>query len=76
MDFLRSIGLLFLFFLVPLGALLASYPGPIAEWLSGLCGLEVSRGNLGAGFMLLAAICLRIDLGIRRRAQAAKAATA
>ena len=50
MDLLRSLGLFFLFLLVPLGALLASYPGPIAEWLSGLFAVEISRGNLGAGF--------------------------
>lgn len=73
MELLRSIGYLFLFLLVPLGALLANYPGPSAEWLSGLLALDISRGNLGAGFMLLAAICLRIDLGIRRRAQARQA---
>ncbi|SDH44584.1 hypothetical protein SAMN05216603_10954 [Pseudomonas benzenivorans] len=76
MDLLRSLGLFFLFLLVPLGALLASYPGPIAEWLSGLFAVEISRGNLGAGFLLLAAICLRVDLGIRRRAQAGKAGSA
>jgi hypothetical protein len=51
-------GFFFLFLLVPLGALLANYPGPIAEWLSSLLGVEITRGNLGAGFMLLAAICL------------------
>ena len=73
MDMLRSLGLLFLFLLVPLGALLANYPGPIAEWLSGLFGVEISRGNLGAGFMLLAAICLKVDLSSRRRAQARQA---
>lgn len=76
MDMLRSMGLLFLFLLVPLGALLASYPGPIAEWLSALFGVAITRGNLGAGFMLLAAICLRVDLGLRRRAQARQARTA
>jgi hypothetical protein len=70
---LRSMGFLFLFLLVPLGALLANYPGPIAEWLSSLFGVDISRGNLGAGFMLLAAICLKIDLDIRRRAQGREA---
>ena len=73
MDMLRSLGLLFLFLLVPLGALLANYPGPIAGWLSGLFGVEITRGNLGAGFMLLAAICLKVDLSSRRRAQARQA---
>lgn len=73
MDLLRSLGFLFLFLLVPLGALLANYPDGIAEWLSGLFAVDISRGNLGAGFMLLAAICLKVDLGIRRRAQAGKA---
>lgn len=73
MDLLRSLGFLFLFLLVPLGALLANYPGGIAEWLSGLFAVDISRGHLGAGFMLLAAICLKVDLGIRRRAQAGKA---
>ncbi|MBS7690995.1 hypothetical protein I0E51_15075 [Pseudomonas lalucatii] len=70
---LRALGFFFLFLLVPLGALLANYPGPLAEWLSGLLGVPVSRGNLGAGFMLLAAICLKLDLRIRRRAQAGAA---
>lgn len=73
MGLLRSMGFLFLFLLVPLGALLANYPGPIAEWLSSLLGVEITRGNLGAGFMLLAAICLKVDLNIRRRAQVAEA---
>jgi hypothetical protein len=76
MDLLRSMGFLFLFLLVPLGALLANYPGPIAAWLSELFAVDISRGNLGAGFMVLAAICLRVDLGIRRRAQARKAGIA
>lgn len=73
MGLLRSMGFFFLFLLVPLGALLANYPGPTAEWLSNLFGVTISRGNLGAGFMLLAAICLKIDLSIRRRAQGREA---
>ncbi|WP_324732896.1 hypothetical protein [Pseudomonas paeninsulae] len=76
MNMMRSMGFFFLFLLVPLGALLANYPGPIAEWLSGLFGVQISRGNLGAGFMLLAAICLKVDLTIRRRAQASQASIA
>lgn len=70
MNMLRSIGLLFLFLVVPLGALLANYPGQVAEWLSDLSGTVITRGNLAAGFMLITAICLKIDLTIRRRAQA------
>ncbi|NQD91850.1 hypothetical protein HP532_04195 [Pseudomonas sp. CrR25] len=76
MDMLRSLGFFFLFLLVPLGALLANYPEPVAEWLGELFGAPVSRGNLGAGFMLLAAICLKLDLSIRRRAQARQASAA
>ncbi|WP_079204378.1 hypothetical protein [Pseudomonas sp. CC6-YY-74] len=76
MNMMRSMGFFFLFLLVPLGALLANYPGPIAEWLSGLFGVQISRGNLGAGFMVLAAICLKVDLTIRRRAQASQASIA
>ncbi|WP_439887201.1 hypothetical protein ACSX1C_17475 [Pseudomonas sp. MBLB4123] len=76
MNMLRSLGFFFLFLLVPLGALLANYPEPVVEWLGNLFGVPVSRGNLGAGFMLLAAICLRLDLGIRRRAQARRAGLA
>nr|WP_298141655.1 hypothetical protein [uncultured Pseudomonas sp.] len=74
MDFLRSIGLLFLFFLVPLGALLVSYPVAIADGLSALFGVAVTRGNLAAGFLLLTVVCLKIDLTLRRRAQARAAA--
>ena len=74
MDFLRSIGLLFVFFLVPLGALLVSYPTAIAEWLSALFGTAVTRGNLAAGFLLVTVVCLKIDLTLRRRAQARAAA--
>lgn len=76
MNMMRSMGFFFLFLLVPLGALLASYPGPIADWLSALFGVSISRGNLGAGFMVLAAICLKVDLSIRRRAQARQASIA
>ncbi|WP_339515492.1 hypothetical protein [Pseudomonas sp. RL_15y_Pfl2_60] len=73
MDLLRAIGFCFLGVVVPLGALLASNPSGIAQWLSGMLGTDVTRASLGIGFLALAAICLKIDLTIRRRAQAAKA---
>lgn len=74
MNLLRSMGLLFLFVLVPLGALLANYPEAIAAWLSAVFDTSISRGNLGVGFLLLAAICLKVDLTLRRRAQGRTAA--
>ncbi|MHA6492092.1 hypothetical protein ACX0MV_02440 [Pseudomonas borbori] len=73
MDLLRSIGFLFLFVVVPLGAMLANFPGPIAHWLSELFGFTVTRGNLGAAFLLVTVICLKVDLTRRRRAQARSA---
>ena len=74
MDFLRSIGFFVLVLLVPLGALLVTYPAAIAEWLSALFGTTVTRGNLAAVFLLLTVVCLKIDLTLRRRAQARAAA--
>lgn len=76
MDLLRAIGFCFLGIVVPLGALLTSNPSGIALWLSELFGTEVSRASIGIGFLALAAICLKIDLTIRRRALARAAATA
>ncbi|UAW97287.1 hypothetical protein KEM63_10665 [Halopseudomonas nanhaiensis] len=76
MSLLRTLGFCFLFIMVPLGGLLAAYPDEIAGGLSGLFGTEVTRGHLGIGFLFLAAICMRVDLSIRRRAQARSAVAA
>ncbi|SDS58444.1 hypothetical protein SAMN05216421_1791 [Halopseudomonas xinjiangensis] len=75
MNLLRTLGLCFLFVMVPLGGLLAAYPDEIANGLSSLMGVEVTRGNLGVAFLGLAAVCMRVDLSIRRRAQARLLAT-
>jgi hypothetical protein len=74
MGMLRSMGYLFFFLVVPLGALLASNPEGIAQWLSNLLGMEVTRGNLGVAFIVLTGVCLKIDLTRRRRAQQREAA--
>ena len=76
MNLLRTLGFCFLFVMVPLGGLLAAYPDAIAAGLASLLGFEVTRGNLGVAFLFLAAVCMRIDLSIRRRAQARSAAVA
>lgn len=69
MALLRAIGFCFLLLVAPLGAFLASYSQLVADALSQLLGTAVSRGQLGLAFMLLTALCLRIDLGVRRRYQ-------
>jgi len=70
---LRTMGYCFLFVMVPLGGLLAAYPDQIANGLSALFGFGVTRGSLGIAFLFLAAICMRVDMGIRRRAQSSAA---
>lgn len=69
-NLLRTLGFCFLFVMVPLGGLLAANPGEIADGLSSLTGVEVARGHLGIAFLGLAVVCMRVDLTIRRRAQA------
>jgi hypothetical protein len=53
--------------MVPLGGLLAAYPDQISSLVSVLLRTDVSRGALGIGFLFLSAVCMRIDLSIRRR---------
>lgn len=67
MALLRTLGWCFLLIMVPLGAVLAAWPDQLSSLLSQLSGLEVSRGQLAIGFLLVAALCMRIDLQIRRR---------
>jgi hypothetical protein len=54
--------------MVPLGGLLAAYPDQISSLVATLLRTDVSRGALGIGFLFLSAVCMRIDLSIRRRA--------
>lgn len=68
MKILRTLGYCFLFVMVPLGGLLAAYPDQISGLVSALLRTEVSRGALGIGFLFISAVCMRVDLGIRRRA--------
>jgi len=68
MTIFRTLGYCFLFIMVPLGGLLAAFPDEIAAGLSALLPVQVSRGALGIAFLALAAVCMRVDLGIRRRA--------
>lgn len=68
MKILRTLGYCFLFVMVPLGGLLAAYPDQISGLVSALLRTDVSRGALGIGFLFISAICMRVDLGIRRRA--------
>lgn len=68
MKILRTLGYCFLFVMVPLGGLLAAYPDQISSLMSSLLRTDVSRGALGIGFLFISAICMRVDLGIRRRA--------
>lgn len=68
MKMLRTLGYCFLFVMVPLGGLLAAYPDQISSLVSSLLGADVSRGALGIGFLFISAVCMRVDLGIRRRA--------
>jgi len=65
---LRTLGYCFLFVMVPLGGLLAAYPDQISSLVATLLRTDVSRGALGIGFLFLSAVCMRIDLSIRRRA--------
>ncbi|WP_415059062.1 hypothetical protein [Halopseudomonas sp.] len=67
MKILRTLGYCFLFVMVPLGGLLAAYPDQISSLVSALLRTDVSRGALGIGFLFLSAVCMRIDLSIRRR---------
>lgn len=68
MKILRTLGYCFLFVMVPLGGLLAAYPDQISSLVATLLRTDVSRGALGIGFLFLSAVCMRIDLSIRRRA--------
>ncbi len=68
MRILRTLGYCFLFVMVPLGALLATYPDQISAFISALVRTDVSRGALGIGFLFISAVCMKVDLGIRRRA--------
>ena len=65
---LRTLGYCFLFVMVPLGGLLAAYPEQISHLVSTVLRTDVSRGALGIGFLFISAICMKVDLGIRRRA--------
>jgi hypothetical protein len=65
---LRTLGYCFLFVMVPLGGLLAAYPDQISSLVSALLRTDVSRVSLGIGFLFISAVCMRVDLGIRRRA--------
>lgn len=67
MKIFRTLGYCFLFVMVPIGGLLAAYPDEIASFVSRLAGTTVSRGALGIAFLFLAAVCMRVDIGIRRR---------
>ena len=68
MKILRTLGYCFVFVMVPLGGLLAAYPDQVGSFASALLRTDVSRGALGIGFLFISAICMRVDLGIRRRA--------
>ncbi len=68
MKILRTLGYCFLFVMVPLGALLATYTYQISAFVSALGRTDVSRGALGIGFLFISAVCMKVDLGIRRRA--------
>ncbi|QIB51740.1 hypothetical protein [Pseudomonas sp. OIL-1] len=67
MKIFRTLGFCFLFIMVPLGGLLAAYPNEIANAVSSIAGTTVSRGALGIAFLFIAAVCMRVDIGIRRR---------
>ncbi|MFZ2289171.1 MAG: hypothetical protein WAV92_05820 [Halopseudomonas yangmingensis] len=67
MALLRTLGWCFLLVMVPLGAVMAAWPDQLTGLLSQLSGLDITRGQLAIGFLLIAALCMRIDLQIRRR---------
>ncbi|QJD57807.1 hypothetical protein HG264_02210 [Pseudomonas sp. gcc21] len=67
MKIFRTLGFCFLFIMVPLGGLLAAYPNEVANAVSSIFGTPVSRGALGIAFLFIAAVCMRIDMSIRRR---------
>ncbi|WP_373185673.1 hypothetical protein [Halopseudomonas sp.] len=68
MKILRTLGYCFLFVMVPLGGVLAAYPDQISGFISALLRTDVSRGALGIAFLFISAVCMKVDLGIRRRA--------
>lgn len=69
MSLLRAIGFMFLCVVVPVGALLASNPDGIAQWVGATFGVDFSRANLAVAFFVLTGICLKIDLTLRRKLQ-------